>query len=288
MITVAAAVLLLMQASQGDAAPGADGPVRSSTSFGQVVVHRSDIEVAVSEGLAAEDAARRILKLAVPSFTILEAGYADTRWSTSLTGPQPVYRWAFRNGPGYRNPRPPDYVLRHEIGHGLFIRYLIPSTKPGQYGGDAPDWLDEMAAIAFEADEQTANRRRAAAALARTGELIPLPRLLTMEHPELAGHSGPAASEESVRVVQPSSGDTLPYYATIRAFYDYLLNRTRTSAIVADLASAFRRGKQLDRWILARTGRAGGGEGLEGLNADFLAWVGSDGRFGGRPQVRPE
>ena len=256
-------------------------------SFGYVEVHELDVRTATIEGLAATQAAKEILGLPDVRFAIVEASYSDIGWGELSPEKYPTYRWAFKNGADSRSLRPPDYVLRHEIGHDLFVRYLVPSSKTGQYGGDAPDWLDEMAAVAFEAEEQKASRRRAAAMLARTSRLIPLPRFLSMTHPELNGGHAPPSPEETFRMTRPASDETLPFYLTVRAFYDFLVDKTRSTAVVADLAAAFRRKEPLDRWILAQTGRADQRDSLDGLNADFLKWIESDDRYAADRRPEP-
>jgi hypothetical protein len=170
--------------------------------------------------------------------------------------------------------------LRHEIGHDLFIRYLAPSSRDDQYGGDVPDWLDEMAAVAFEGTELTASRRRDAARFARAATLLPLGRFFTMTHPEWASRPPPAPSGETVRIGLVMSEDSPRFYAMSRAFYDFLVHRTKSHSIVAELAAAFRKGERLDRWVLSRTGRGGRTGDLGTLNAEFLAWIASDQRYG--------
>jgi hypothetical protein len=185
----------------------------------------------------------------------------------------------FRRKPGDQRPVSSSHVLRHEIGHDLFIRYLAPSSRVDQYGGDAPDWLDEMAAVAFEGAAQTASRRRRAARYAREATLLPLSRFLTMPHPEFASRPPPDASGQMVRVRLASTEDTPRFYVMCRAFYDFLVDRTKSPSIIAELAAAFRKGEPLEEWILARVGQKGRPGGLGDLNAEFLAWIATDQRY---------
>lgn len=272
---VTGAVLFLMQSVHPTPTIGSAQAERADTDFGYVIAHPDDVQAAIAEGSAARAAAKEVLSLPDARFAIVEASYADERLGAHAGGQYPIYRWVFQNGPDRRSLRPPAYVLRHEIGHGLFTRYLVPSTRSGQYGGDAPDWLDEMAAIAFEAEPQTSSRHRLAAIYAGSSRLIPLQRLLAMAHPELAGRMPLPSHDETVRMMQPASDETLPFYVTVRAFYDFLVDRTGSRAIVAELAAAFRRGEQLEHWVISRTGYGD----LDALNADFMTWVASDERF---------
>lgn len=260
-------------------AAGPDRAARKNSQFGYVAVHKLDVETAVNEGVAAKLKARSVLSLPAVRFVIVEARYTNVGWGDLSSEGYPIYKWAFRHGDDSRSLRPPDYILRHEIGHDLFVRYLVPSTRGGQYGGDAPDWLDEMAAVAFEGTAQRKDRRRAAAMFARTSTLIPLARFLTMTHPELSGSLPPVSPEETFRVTQSSSEDTLRFYSTVQAFYDFLVIRTKSTAIVAELAAAFHRKEPLDRWLLNRAGFVNREDNLDKLNDDFLTWIASDERY---------
>ncbi|UUL83174.1 hypothetical protein [Sphingomonas qomolangmaensis] len=266
---------------------------RVEASFGYVEVGADEVETALTEGRAAHIAAREVLALPDMRFGIADLQGGNSKWVSVSSDGAPVYGWMFNNKSGDRKPIPPSYALRHEIGHDLFIRYLVPSSRHDQYGGDAPDWLDEMAAVAFEGEELTASRRRDAARFARTGTLIPLNRFFTMTHPEATAESasttaesasttaGPASapSRQTVRIRLAVSEDTPRFYAMGRAFYEFLVDRTKSTAIVAELATAFRKGEPLDRWVLTRTGHEGPPTSLEALDADFRAWIASDRRY---------
>lgn len=271
-------VVLISLTSPGLAA-SPTGVARTDSTFGYVEVSAVDVKTAIDEGHAAQAAARDVLALPDVRFGITDRGGTNGQWVNLAADGKPVYTWVFRRKAGDRKPVPSSYALRHEIGHDLFIRYLAPSSRGDQYGGDAPDWLDEMAAIAFEGAELTASRRRDAARFARGATLLPLGRFLTMTHPEWASRPPPTPSKEIVQIRLATSEDSPQFYAMGRAFYDFLVDRTKSPSIVAELAAAFRKGEPLDRWILSRTGPAGRTGDLGALNAEFLAWIASDERY---------
>lgn len=251
--------------------------------FGIVRVAPEDLKAAIREGEAARSAARDVLALPDARFDIVEAGGGAAPWgSLSWTG-HPVYSWRFARGTGDRSIPPPAYLLPHEIGHDLFVRHLVPSTKDDQYGGDAPDWLDEMAAIAFEGDELRTVRRRAATRYAREKGLIPLQRFLTMTHPEMEAKSIPASPDGATLAFEAVSDDTPRFYAMASAFYDFLRVRTKGRSIIPEMASVVRRGGSLERWLLDTTGHGGPTGGVASLNEDFLSWIAEDPRYGGAP-----
>ncbi len=246
-------------------------------------VDAESAEAAIEEGEAAQSAARNILALPDARFAIVDADYSAARWGDQSPDGTPIYVWRFRKNSNSRAMPPPPYLLRHEIGHDLFIRYLVPSTRSGQYGGDAPDWLDEMAAVVFEGEALRASRRRAAVRYLRAESLIPLQRFLTMTHPEMEAGSIPPSSDQHATVFDAVSEETPKFYAMAWAFYDFLVSRTGNVAIIAELAAALRNGENLERWLLARTGHRGNS--VEALSAEFLAWIASDVRYGGDPRL---
>ncbi|HEX8308619.1 MAG TPA: hypothetical protein VF645_09405 [Allosphingosinicella sp.] len=191
--TIVSAILVSLTTSSFASSPS--GVARTDSTFGYVQVSAADIKTAIDEGKAAQAAALHVLALPDVRFGITDGGTGG-QWVNLGADGKPVYTWMFRRSPGDLKPVPSSDTLRHEIGHDLFIRYLVPSSREDQYGGDAPDWLDEMAAIAFEGAALTASRRRHAARYAREATLVPLGQFLTMTHPEYASRPPPAPSRE--------------------------------------------------------------------------------------------
>lgn len=273
-ISFGAAILLLTPLMASAVAGSPERGSSISTIFGHVRVDGGNIREATEEGKAAHSAARNVLRLNDPRFYIVDVDYTSRKWGDQSSDGASIYVWPFKES---KQQRPPVHLLRHEIGHDLFIRYLVPSTNPDQYGGDAPDWLDEMAAVAFEGETLRATRRRSAVRYAREAKLIPLQRFLTMIHPEMEAGSIPPSSDQTVTAFEPASDDTPQFYDMASAFYDFLVARTKNPAIVAELAAAFRKGEPLEQWILTRLGHKNG---IQALNADFQAWIASDARYG--------
>lgn len=272
-----AATLFLIAFSECGAAAESSEAKKVDTDFGYVSVDVLDVQAAVAEGRAAKEAAREVLLLPNVSFAIVEEGSTDVRWGSSTDG-LVTYTWTFPNGSQKQAPRPATYVLRHEIGHDLFVRYLVPNTKNRQYSSDAPDWLDEMAAIAFEGPEEQLSRRQAARMDADEAGLLPLPTLFSMIHPEFGAQRPVLTKNQTFGIGHPASNDTIRFYSTIQVLYDFLVERTGTRAIVAELAAAFIRGEPLEPWILKRVGYGRQGS-LEGMNADLLRWLAQDTRY---------
>lgn len=190
-------------------------------------------------------------------------------------------------GAAARKPTLEPKAIRHEIGHLLFMHAVWPSTagRGEQYGGDAPDWLDEAAAVVAESAEMTEGRRQAFRELARSGRAIPLSEYLHMEHPVFAGgdfqalieHARAQAEAGGAAVVSAS----LPverleraraFYAQTRAFIDFLVARNGDQRVLADIAAAMRSGLSFEEWLSAAAAGDGLPVDLEALERDFLAW----------------
>lgn len=249
--------------------PPPSGMTARAASFGGAIAFTArDAEEAAAAGDLARTAARRYLGLEAPAFLI----FAGPTEAVPATDCAFVFPWQFARGAG-GEMRLPSHVLPHEIGHVLFIRYMFPESGRDEYGGAAPDWLDEMAAMAFEDGGGVAMRREEVRRQAGRGALIPLARLLTMPHPEWTARRPVPGASEGPPVSQPGSAETPAYYATVRALFDFLIDRTGDEQVIARLAQQVRAGAPLDAWLLAQTGKEGAAAGLTGLDAQLAAFV---------------
>ena len=252
---IATALLLVAVGSVPCTPAPLPGMIARRATFGAVLAPTPDtVAAAIAAGEVARLAAYRYLALDLPPFLIAPPS-AEAR--SRAEGCGFVFHWPFaRSRDG--TSRLPTHVLPHEIGHDLFIRYLVPRSGMDEYGGAAPDWLDEMAAIACEDAEGIAGRRREAGRHARDGALIPLARLLTMAHPEWR----PRAIRDAPRTrgsALPRSIETPAYYATVSALFDFLVARTGDERVIVTLAGRVRAGRPLDPDYIRRLVRRSGG-----------------------------
>lgn len=181
-------------------------------------------------------------------------------------------------------------AIRHEIAHLLFLSKIWPSS-PGnsqQYGGDAPDWLDEAAAVVAESDDMTNNRRRHFRKLTQAGGVIPLDEYLVMTHPVFAGGDfqtlidqarEQAAAGGAAIVAASLPGEQLEraraFYAQTRVFADYLLARSGNERVLLDIARSMRGGMTFQHWLATSSQAAGLPGNLHALELDFTAWAGA-------------
>ena len=190
-------------------------------------------------------------------------------------------------------------ALTHELGHMWFLAAFKPEgedVKTGHgYGGWAPDWLDETAAILMENEALTDKRRKAFKAMSAE-ELYPLRTYLTMEHPALKsalalnekmalakGLDGQEKNTSSRAIVLSgeeaeaflkASGDSNPanFYSQTRGFADFLMAATGDEQIFANLATYLSGGGTFENWLSQTNGLP---DTLQALDEDWAEWLGA-------------
>lgn len=218
------------------------------TSFGGVLAGaREDADRAIAAGDVARKAARRFLDIDLPPFLIATVPVGS---DLPTAGCGFVFPWPAGRKRGEARPLP-SHVLPHEIGHAVFIRFVVPRTVDDEYGGDAPDWLDEMAAMAFEDADGIRMRRSEARRHAAEGRLIPLRRLLSMTHPDWQPRKREGEEPSPAGTRQPKSTDTPAFYATVRALFDLLIDRTKDERVIPMLVTRLRSGVPIATWLPA-------------------------------------
>lgn len=165
--------------------------------------------------------------------------------------------------------------LAHELGHLWFRAMFDQGTQSEgaqpRYGSDAPDWIDEMAAVLAENDALTEQRRAALAPYARASGaegFYPLAEYLTMEHPVLAGAAALQQAGKAPggggggRVMVLSGADAqkligtntpIRFYVQSRGFADFLIAQSGDPRIFNTIAKALAGGETFAAW-LARDG----------------------------------
>ena len=197
-------------------------------------------------------------------------------------------------------------AVAHELGHMWLIqlfwgdRAAAKEAGPGHYGGPAPDWLDEAAAIAMEDDMLTAPRRNHFHQMANggaAGGIAPLESFFAMAHPlarvsELA-RSGAAPGGGGTSQIMVLSGEEVQrrlgvgpkagpnFYAQSRVVADFLLDRSGNPKILAEVARSLAGGATIEQW-LAASGAANRLEPtLAGLERQWQTWI--DGHYRSTP-----
>lgn len=161
-------------------------------------------------------------------------------------------------------------ALTHELGHMWFMSAFTPeeetTSKGHGYGGWAPDWLDETAAILLENNTLTESRRNAFKTM-KHEDFYPLEIFLTMEHPALksaqaleekfettqasVGSRAIVLSGEEAEEFLKASGKSNPanFYTQARGFADYLIMATGDEQIFANLARYLSGGGKMGAWL---------------------------------------
>lgn len=161
-------------------------------------------------------------------------------------------------------------ALTHELGHMWFIAAFKPADGAAGgghgYGGWAPDWLDETAAVLLENEILTQRRRKAFKEM-NLEDFYPLDTFLTMEHPALksaqalkekfGNKDGEGDSRaiiltgEDAEEFLKTSGKSDPanFYTQARGFADFIIERTGDEQIFAKLAQHLSEGKSFESWL---------------------------------------
>ena len=181
-------------------------------------------------------------------------------------------------------------ALTHELGHKWFISAFPLEgdiQTPQRYGGWAPDWLDETAAVLLE-NESMVSRRRKALKTMKSEDLYPLKEFFTMEHPALksalalnekfgsnntiGGSRAIILTDEQADEFLEGSAETDPttFYNQARGFADYAMSATGDEQVFAKLIQHLSSGGTLESWLAQTDGL---NNNLEGLTEDWNKWL---------------
>lgn len=218
---------------------------------------------------------------------------AQRRWTLPW---MPQY---FRSG-DQASDRPGDHHfdndsgIQRELNHVFFTAAIIPSARRLQYGGDAPDWLDEAVALAGESPKVKARRRADFAGQVCAGRLVPLDRFVAQQHPLFASpamqkfiaEQRNAAKGAPVMATIGEKQLDLPrhaladFYAQSNAIAEFLAEDSGDPKILGLIARSLqanleRADGQGERWV-ADFNKAG----KQPLGARFTAWAFASARAG--------
>jgi hypothetical protein len=193
-------------------------------------------------------------------------------------------------------------ALAHELGHLFFIRTFWPgdnldvsdvnSDEVDRYGGPAPDWLDEMAAVLMENEQLTETRN---SILTRRTEgvnelaLWDFDSYFQMTHPVfeqakdiIRARQKSADGRAQGGVVVLTAADIpkreddrnpVMFYAQSRGFANYMIEKTGNERIFAEIASHIAGGGAMESWLKSAKGQYGIAANIGDLEADFRNWL---------------
>lgn len=261
----------------GGAAAHARGLFVVTGSFGSVAVRDADnrkLALAAVRGVRRDS--RKYLKLSGIKFQFREHDIAPAGGSLPRDGPIIPFAWKFPDRAG-RSPEAEEVLIgliRHELGHQVFLRRVLPPSRGGQYGSIAPDWLDESAAILMESPGLKNDRRVLARILAQQNMLVPISDFLVMTHPEAGNGAAQRPAGVPNAVFLPKEGArTLAFYSQCQAFTDFLLSNTGEIDILRQLADAIARQENYVDVIMSKLGINKAADPMSVLSARFLNWV---------------
>jgi hypothetical protein len=180
-----------------------------------------------------------------------------------------------------------DSGILHELNHLFFTASVIPSTRRFQYGGDAPDWLDEAVALAAETPQVKARRRLHFHEQVCAGRLVPLERFISQQHPlfgapamqkiiserRASGTGAPIMMTVGVDKLGLPRNSLLDFYSQSNAIAEFLVDSTGDPKVLMRVAHSIKDstdqpGGQHQRWILDLAGK-----GDQPLPAQFDTWA---------------
>jgi len=178
--------------------------------------------------------------------------------------------------------------LRHEISHMLFVVYFWPNTRKFQYGGDAPDWLDEIAAISAEDEKITDSRRYSFREAYEENRTLSLSHFFAMEHPLYAskelknlirraqsGGSDAKVLKLSAEQAKALKLDGKLFYAQARAILDFLKVNSGSEHVLQDITLALKGGQTMDGWLASLNDKDQQtlGRNVLEMEKKFLQWI---------------
>ena len=189
-------------------------------------------------------------------------------------------------------------AIAHEFGHFWYINAFWKNDRVdpnSHYGGAAPDWLDEVAAVSLENDRMTQSRRRSLHDAVRQDDVISLSTFLTIEHPlaeiarqntarvRAAAAAGDGTNTGTTRIVMltgDAADDMLSqaevnpsdFYDVARGFIDYMSERT-DGTVFAEISQALVQGQSFADWLADKGPGLGLPSMIEALETDWKSWL---------------
>jgi len=185
-------------------------------------------------------------------------------------------------------------AFSHELGHLWFIDAFKPADSAAQtghaYGGWAPDWLDETAAILME-NSELAESRREDFLNVPDEEIVPLMTFLTMEHPaaqsakflnerfrktegQTESRTTVLTGDDAKEFLKNSGGNSAAnFYAQSKAFSDFLLSYSDDTQIYTSLTNDLLEGSSFESWLMSEGAVWGLPTTLTELDKSWQAWI---------------
>ncbi len=178
-----------------------------------------------------------------------------------------------------------NVVPAHEMGHMWFMQAFWPDAEGGRhYGGPAPDWLDETAAVLMESGALEDNRReRFKQDWMAGGNIAPLSEYFAMKHPVLdeakakaaaAGIPSGAGGTVIVSQASPEIADKAAgFYAQTLVFTDFLIAESGDLTILKSITEAAVAGDAFEVWLAANGASKNLPADLNGLQSRWESWA---------------
>lgn len=172
-------------------------------------------------------------------------------------------------------------IIAHEIGHQFFVHGIWGENAEAsdtQYGSTAPDWLDEAAAILMEDAPLTQNRRDNFQSILQTRPATAPSQMFKAEHPkansemlqDAKNKARESSSGFSISANAKDNGKHSAFYAEVRAFLDYLNERSVKSGYMRSITLHLKSGGTMEGWLHEHGAEFGLMSTLKSLDADYF------------------
>lgn len=189
--------------------------------------------------------------------------------------------------------------LTGALGHELCHLHLIEAfdlrrdanSRQSRYGGRAPDWLDEAAAVLCETDELIQSREELLWDLAASDQLEPLHHFLESEHPLIQSTQALRGSGQLQTGVTVLSGDAArqlletadannpaAFYAQSLGVARFLLDASGKPNVLGELAQSYADDVDFQSFLANRPDGCRLGRDLSALEAQWQSWLIAQGR----------
>ena len=183
------------------------------------------------------------------------------------------------------DPSSHNSAIDHELGH-LFLINSFMNWQNGSdgYGGPAPDWLDESAAILNENEYLTKTRRDDFYSMGHYS----LKELVNIKHPvpstnkaelakkiqELRAQAKNGSMAANIKIDDKQSQlEIKKFYSNVRMFIDFLKSKTKNPQVFNSITEHLSQGHDFENWLSKNHKIFGLKATIEELNQDWEEFI---------------
>lgn len=184
------------------------------------------------------------------------------------------------------DPSSHNSAIDHELGHMFLINsFMNWQNGPDGYGGPAPDWLDETAAILNENEYTTRKRRNDFYAVKQH---YSIKELINVKHPvpstnkaelakkiqELRAQAKNGSMATNIKIDDKQSQfEIKKFYSNVRMFIDFLNSKSSNPKIFYSITQHLSNGYDFEDWLAKNYKTFGLKPSILELNDEWNKWI---------------